>query len=51
MSTKIICPRCRGSGKEDWFEDGVLGFIANLSFGRFSCRKCNGSGYIYIYED
>lgn len=51
MSTKIICPRCKGSGKEDWFEDGILGFIANLSFGRFSCRKCNGSGYRYIYED
>lgn len=47
MSTKIICPRCKGSGKKGWLEDGVLGLIMNLSFGRFPCRKCNGSGEIY----
>ena len=42
----MICPKCKGSGKEGWFEDGFLGFILNLPFGRFPCRKCKGSGKI-----
>lgn len=46
MSKKIICPRCKGSGKESWLEGGIFCAYGKLLAGRNDCPVCDGQGYL-----
>lgn len=41
-----VCPKCKGSGKEDYMEDGLIGLPFLLVFGRNHCPRCGGTGEI-----
>ena len=43
------CPRCKGSGKRKWLEDGVLGLISNVLLGREDCPLCQGGEKVFYW--
>lgn len=45
----ITCPRCKGSGKETWFERCI--FYTNLLAGRPDCPLCGGKGIIFVERE
>lgn len=41
-----VCPRCKGSCREDYMEYGLIGLPFLLLFGRNACPSCGGTGKV-----
>lgn len=45
-----ICPKCKGSGKKSFLEDGIFCAFANLLHGKDDCELCNGTGILNVVK-